>query len=477
MTAPPGLKSLTTDAGPLSPGFSTGRRAYHLRVAHEVASLRLIPEPVVAETPVTVAGVPVPAGEPSAPVALSIGRNRVVVEVAAAAETIAYTVTVVRGHATPDWVRAVEHGPFTARDSAGELVFNGRMWLFGGYTPGLVSDVWSSPDGICWRPEDAIPSSAGINIPVAWAHADRMWVASSDGRLFSSPNGADWTLVCEDPPWKGRYATGCAVFRDRMWALGGMGNGRVWNDLWSSTDGRSWTLECEAASWSARQLFANVVVHDDQLWVLGGGITSYHPFRAYTDVWRSPDGRSWTRVTEAAPWPARIWSSAVSYRGRLWLFSGFRSEPTWTNLDDVWYSTDGQDWHRLVTDHVWSARHELSPYVHQDRLWVVAGNAWPLQDDAWFLEIPGLCFLTQPLVEEFSGARYCYRARADFNASRAPVRYRLVDGPEWLTVDEEAGVVSGTPPAPGEHPVSLLAYDPAGETARQEWVLHVLPIG
>jgi hypothetical protein len=251
----------------------------------------------------------------------------------------------------------------------------------------------------------------------------------------------------------------------------------MWNDLWSSTDGRSWTMECEAAPWSARQLFANVVVHDGQLWVLGGGITSYHPFRAYSDVWRSPDGQSWTRVTEAAPWPARIWSSAVSYRGRLWLFSGFRSEPDWTNLDDVWYSADGQTWHCLATAHVWSARHEVSPYVHQDRLWVVAGNAWPLQDDAWSLEIPGLCFLTQPLVEEFSGARFLYRARADFNASREPVRYRLVDGPAWLSVDENTGVVSGTPPAPGEYPVSLLAYDLAGETARQEWVLHVLPVG
>ena len=478
MAAATGLVGLSADVGTLSPGFSPGRRAYALNVPHHVASLRWSALPADPAARVQVSGAAAAAGQPSAPVELAVGRNRVVVTVTDTGGATAYEVVVVRRHPTPDWLPVDTVAPFAARDSAGELVFRDRMWLFGGYTPGLVNDVWSTADGRSWQPEAPIPTTAGINIPLAWAYDDRMWVASNDGQLFRSADGAQWSLVCANPPWAGRYAAGAAVFRGRMWALGGMGQGRLWCDLWSSTDGQTWTCESASAPWSGRQLFSMVVVHDDQLWVLVGGIPTYHPFRAYTDIWCSPDGQRWTEVTEAAPWPARIWSSATVYRERLWVFSGFRSEPTWNNFDDVWYSADGQCWHRLVTDRVWSARHEVSPYVHRDRLWVVGGNAWPLQRDSWYLDLSaGLSFLTQPVIEEFSGARYGYQARADFGVPRSRVGYRLLAAPDWLAVNTDTGAVSGTAGSPGDYPVTLEAFDEVGGATRQDWVLHVLAVG
>ncbi|MFH1566818.1 MAG: Ig domain-containing protein, partial [Gemmatimonadota bacterium] len=174
--------------------------------------------------------------------------------------------------------------------------------------------------------------------------------------------------------------------------------------------------------------------------------------------------------------PCGCW--AASYAGRLWVVGGFRAEPRWNNFDDVWYSADGAQWHRLDTAHVWSPRHELSVYVHAGRLWVAGGNAWPLQNDVWSLRIAGLTFLTQPVVEEFATARYAYRARADFNASGAPVRYRLAEGPPWLSVNGESGLVTGTAPLePEVSAVVLEAYDAAGEAARQSYELHVIPAG
>ena len=257
--------------------------------------------------------------------------------------------------------------------------------------------------------------------------------------------------------------------------MGGGGEGRLWHDVWSSADGVEWRREVEHAEWSPRHLYSSLVVHGDRLWLIGGGANNYHPFRGYRDVWVTSDGRHWECACDEGPWPARIWGSATSYAGRLWFLTGFRAEPTWNNFDDVWYSADGATWQPFPSPQVWSPRHEVSPYVHAGALWVVAGNAWPLMNDVWRLRLAGLCFLSQPLIEEYAEAEYRYYARADFGPVGAPVRYRLATGPAWLALDAASGLLRGRAPAsPGEHPVVLEAHAGAA-TATQAFSVHVIP--
>jgi hypothetical protein len=156
------------------------------------------------------------------------------------------------------------------------------------------------------------------------------------------------------------------------------------------------------------------------------------------------------------------------------MMGGFRAEPTWNNFNDVWYSTDGARWSELVTEDIWSPRHEYSLFVFDDKLWMVGGNAWPLQNDVWYLEIKGLTFLSQPVIEEVAGNEYTYRAKADFNASGRKITYRLVEAPRWLAIDGAAGVIRGTPLEPGDYQVIVEAADAAGESARQAYTLHIL---
>jgi hypothetical protein len=474
------LKALTLSVGTFAPEFHPTRKYLIARAPHAAELVTLIP--VVNEThaTVTVNGTAVVSGQASGPVTLSVGRNLLSVAVMAqdAKTTNTTTVEVIRAHPAPDWVRVNERCPWVPRDSAGELVFKDRMWLFGGYIPEVINDVWNSTDGKDWAKVGTIPCPSGVNIPVNFVYGDRMWVVCNKGELYSSPDGVTWTLVTDQAPWRGRYAAGGVVFAGRMWVMGGLqsSRGEICNDVWSSSDGVVWTLATANAPWCKRQLFSMLTVFQDALWVVGGGITKYHPFKGYTDVWKSGDGKTWTKVSEGAPWPARIWSSATTYRNRLWVMGGFRAEPTWNNFDDVWYSSDGATWTRLETETVWSARHELSVYVFADKLWVVAGNSWPLMNDVWCLDLPGLVFLTQPVLEEFVTAQYSYRARADFNRSAGKVRYRLVDSPAWLSVEPESGLVRGTPDKEGDYPVCVEAFDAAGETARQAYTLHVLSL-
>ncbi len=69
------------------------------------------------------------------------------------------------------------------------------------------------------------------------------------------------------------------------------------------------------------------------------------------------------------------------------MLGGWSNHPS-QNLGDVWYSRDGKEWTQLQSDVIWKARHELSTFVFQDRLWVAGGHARPLANDVWSLSIP-----------------------------------------------------------------------------------------
>ena len=41
------------------------------------------------------------------------------------------------------WEKVVSEAPWCRRDSMGEVVHEGKMWIFGGYTPTRINDVWA----------------------------------------------------------------------------------------------------------------------------------------------------------------------------------------------------------------------------------------------------------------------------------------------------------------------------------------------
>ncbi len=470
------LRALSVSSGEMVPQFSPSRARVSVRVPHVVSTIEISADATDPKAGVSINGAEKQTGQVKISVTLEAGRNLFPVVVTARDGVAAKTtiVKILRDVAMPDWKQVLKPAPFPARDSAGELVFKDQMWLLGGYLPKVSGDIWSSPNGLDWQQTGTLPSEHGINIPANFVFREKMWVADNMGVLFASSDGKTWETINAAPPWAGRYAVGHAVFKNRMWVFGGYDNkGKLFNDVWSSADGVEWKLETASAPWSPRQLFGNVVVKDDKLWIVGGGLTKYEPFRAYRDVWNSEDGVNWKQVAQTAPWPARIWSSCVVYRDRIFLLGGFRAQPKWENLGDVWYSSDGEKWHQLETETSWSPRHEHSPYVFDDKLWVVAGNSWPLQNDVWSLEIPGLIFISQPVIEEFTSTEYSYHARAEFHSGKELPNYRLIKAPTWLKVNAKSGLVQGFAPIAGDYEITLEAFTSSGETARQSFVLHV----
>lgn len=445
---------------------------YPIRVPQNTGYLEWVPHFTAPLTRILLDGHASLSGLAGPPIPLRCGRNdlRLQIETDDGRSTESI-LRVNRSYPTLDWVRVLTEAPWTPRDSHGVFSFHDSLWVCGGYTPALVGDVWTSVDGVQWLRRPDVCDTETINLPVRFIHEESMWLSGVSGFLYRYTGGR-WARVGSTvPTWAERYGRGYAAFKDAMWVMGGTWYS-TYNDVWRSADGVEWSRVVEEAPWSPRSNFGMVATHDSRLWVLGGARFPASDDHSFRDVWSTGDGLHWDLETEQAPWPGRLWGESITYRERLWVMGGFRAP--WQNLNDVWYSRDGRVWCRLQTETIWSERHAPGVVVHQGGLWVLGGNSWPLVNDVWVLDIPGLVFLTQPVTEVEPRKAYCYHARADFQSGPGPVRYRLLDAPAWMKVDAATGVVHGTPVAEGIYVVRLEGIvDGTGENAIQEFTLYV----
>lgn len=163
------------------------------------------------------------------------------------------------------WECVNRQAEWQPRDSQGELVHDGRMVILGGWFNWDVPnprDVWSSGDGVSW-------SCAAEEAP--WVH--------SDLPATFSCNGSMWTMG-------GRQVPGTEVS----------------NTVWRSADGVAWE-HVGCAGWTPRTGPA-FAVFKGRMFVLGG-TSNFYEMNADTlsnDVWSSSDGVTWERHTARAPW-------------------------------------------------------------------------------------------------------------------------------------------------------------------------------
>ena len=298
------------------------------------------------------------------------------------------------------WTRVTPSGsvPFPPRDGAGGLSFHGRMWILGGWDPGMTpstnSEIWSSTDGVIWSLAGIAPwegrHAAGYAV-----HRDKMWIVGGDNNsghyqndVWSSGDGVNWELVTNTAPWANRATHHTLVFDDKLWVMGGQevwsASGEViYNDVYFSSDGVDWTQATPHAGWTPRGSIIGSVVFQEKMWVIGGG--TYDVRRYNNDVWASADGVSWEQVTASAAWDARIYHNVGVFAEKMWVLAGVtQSAAGLGGSNDVWYSSDGVVWTQLP-DTPWAIRHAATVVNYGNGLWLMAGSAQSLYDDVWML--------------------------------------------------------------------------------------------
>jgi hypothetical protein len=290
------------------------------------------------------------------------------------------------------------------------------MWLLGGWNPGdkkhfprtCNNEVWSSTDGAAWTPEK--PNSfldksfdpgrdwEGRHTAGYVVFKDRLWIVGGDVNqghyhfdVWNSADGKSWSHVNKGQPvpWGPRALHYTVAFRDKIWVLGGQTIPNIakaeevfYRDVWNTTDGFNWERpRPREPFWTARGMIGGSIVFKGRLWVLGGGTydTPKTPKRNfYNDVWSTADGVTWQRHLEHAPWAARQYHDVAVFDNRMWVLEGYSG----SNRNDVWHSADGVTWHQ-VPGTPWRPRHAASVFVHNNVLWIVAGNN--MESDVWKL--------------------------------------------------------------------------------------------
>lgn len=310
------------------------------------------------------------------------------------------------------WQKVTEGAPWGQRDSGAVFSYDDKLWIAGGYIPDRVNDVWASEDGAIWTQVTEHAAWSGRNCMSSVVYNDTMWIMGGasgptasltiNNDVWSSTDGATWTEITPNAAWNDRSGATSVVFDDKMWILGGMNStlggtpaSHHYNDVWYSSDGASWTQATEQAGWSVRNSHASVVFND-KMWVLGGGIycggtQPGYAHETYNDVWSSSDGENWDQAVANAPWEARMFLSAAVYDDKMWVLAGGTgySVDYTGNRNDVWYSSDGVHWTELTPeDDMWAIRHAPFTVVHDDGLWVMGGYGQTLYDDVWVYYVP-----------------------------------------------------------------------------------------
>ena len=307
------------------------------------------------------------------------------------------------------WANMTNKAAWLARDGAGGVVLDGKMWLLGGWNPSIfpkicTNDVWNSTDGVTWNQIKANTFIDGVYDPnTDWegrhtggyvVHQDKMWIVGGDPNqghyqydVWNSSDGVTWTHVNKNKPvpWGPRILQYTTVFDGKIWIMGGQTTPQVapaaeafYNDVWNSIDGVNWTQVNDGTAspmWSPRGMIQGSVEFNERMWFLGGGTydTPGQPDRNfYNEVWSSADGVDW-RMDTVAPWAARQYHSVAVFDDKIWVMAGANFDTPEMNRNDVWYSSDGVNWTELPNT-PWPTRHAGTVMVHDNALWMVGGS-------------------------------------------------------------------------------------------------------
>ena len=272
------------------------------------------------------------------------------------------------------------------------------------------SEVWSSTDGEVWTEVNEKAPWEGRHTAGYVLHDGRMWIVGGDcnqghyqSDVWSSADGVNWDLVLDPVPWAPRVLHCTAAFDGKIWVMGGQtipqfaDEDEVFhNDVWNTVDGKNWNRVAETSPWSVRGMIGHSAVFKDRIWILGGGTyetPKINSRKFHNDVWSTADGVNWECHTENAAWTPRQYHDVAVWDEKMWVMEGCYMEAatrsmeeaagfgSW-NRNDVWYSEDGVNWEELPNT-PWAPRHAASPFVYDDALWMVAGNN--MFPDVWKL--------------------------------------------------------------------------------------------
>ena len=340
----------------------------------------------------------------------------------------------------------------------------------------------SSGIAVEWRYSHEDNYGAVDNIPAGHTSLvfnDRVWLLGGIGTLhsgdkkvysgyrdsvLSSTDGVKWNIEVDDAPWAARTEHSSVLFsvdgEERMWIFGGHtvdDNDAVHplNDVWSSADGRNWRKESpgsggrtdDSAIWAPRYGHSTVV-YDGAIWLFGGSDSidgSSDEVGLFNDVWRSDDGKVWTKVMDSAEWSGRLAASAAVFTvdnvEKIFLIGGIgiRYDEVYEeygrdSFNDIWsYTAGASSWTQEVTEAPWVSDFGKVALVNDGRLWLIAGQTGGI----WFTVNGRDWSSSESNADRIGSSDY-------FSIQRVATSAVIYNGEIWLVggVNSDAGDVT-----------------------------------
>ncbi len=186
-----------------------------------------------------------------------------------------------------DWTQMRDPG-WKARHGHISFVYDNKIWIFGGQNVSTyLNDVWYSQDGETWT--CATPSATWV--ARTWycnysgvVYDNKMWLfgghnGTNLNDIWYSKDGQNWSSPMLAAPWSLRYSAHVVVWDNKIWLMGG-NDGKYCNDVWSTHNGRTWTQNNSPADPSIRG-HAGITIYQNKIWLLGGCT----PGGSLSDVW------------------------------------------------------------------------------------------------------------------------------------------------------------------------------------------------
>ena len=134
--------------------------------------------------------------------------------------------------------------------------------------------------------------------------------------------------------------------------------------------------------WEARN-FHKAFVFDDKMWIMGGmGGGAADLITNLNDMWWSTDGAAWTKASNTAGWSSGWGHAVVVFGGKIWVIGG----PVSATANEVWSSNSGTAWaSSTVGGAQWSVRWNHTAVVFDGKMWILGGDSESGQlNDVWW---------------------------------------------------------------------------------------------
>jgi hypothetical protein len=277
--------------------------------------------------------------------------------------------------------------------------------------------------------------------------------------------GDNWASLSATTRWTPRILYNALVFDDKLWVIGGYNGYQDYtsttgfepdnfkNEIYFTDDSVNWYLPTTRPLFENRSNHASdSCVYDGKMWISGGRMLD----GSYNDeVWYSSDGIDWHRATNDPGWSGRAGHQMVSFDGYMWVIGGINGD--FEYLNDVWRSSDGVTWTEMTPNAPFSGRTLFKALVFNNEIWIIGGMYaiyfegqivdWKYNNEVWH-SADGITWNQALPVGEGP-------------AQRAGFAAAVHDGRMWINGGEYGIPAVGTLMVTGEGSEASLPFPPA----------------